>query len=432
MRRIRQASLRKWRVACLIGAATFLSAVTACTSGKTPNAGDTTTASAQKGGTDTHATVDIPCDIPSFLAESLSAEAFVGRLSVAKKKACIKEWNDYQRLMRRCFPQCTDEYGPHAYVMAADSLGIWTKKDDFISEKTVAEIATNGEYADLDLIQGLNELSLKYDPNKPDKKQWIGLMRPKDVTQAETLAVARFEGDSCCTSPDDFPAVARWDYNKNDNNQVIGVKCGDGWCEIGRKVKYEHDHPGGKKRSVKGWFDEQRLAVGTRGSLKPWSAGVATIFAVDSLESYTKKEDFESDWVHVATISSPQAYPKLGLVGTDRIQALMYLKHAAGGAWSARIVAIDGNSAVTTSEFPVTMIEHNDSIPGVARWGWDDTDETIWVRCANGCCQVQPPKQAPSQSDSTKVVPPKCPNGQQCGDTTRPRTKVDTARPKPK
>ena len=27
-------------------------------------------------------------------------------------------------------------------------------------------------------------------------------------------------------------------------------------------------------------------------------------------------------------------------------------------------------------------------VPGTARWRWVLNDETIWVRCANGCCQV--------------------------------------------
>jgi hypothetical protein len=322
--------------------------------------------------------------------------------------------------------------------MAADLLNTWTKKADFEDEKGVAEIWTDENYDDLGLVQGLNELSLKYVPPAPGRKeQWVAVMRPKGSTQGTALAVVRFEGEPCCTSATAYPGVARWDYDEKDHHQLIGIKCGDGWCAIGRQPKYQNSYVGGKKRRVKGWLDEQRLAVRDKSGepLKPSKHGVSTIFAVDNLESYTKPEDFEKpDWIHVATISSPQEYPKLGLIGSPGIQAEMYLHHVASpAAWSARIISIDKKGKATTSEFKVDMVGHDgEDIPGVARWGWDDNDETIWVRCANGCCQVVPPKEEISQSDSTKVVPRKCPDGKQCGDTTRPKPKADTARPKPK
>lgn len=436
MRRIRPVSSRGWCAAWLTCGAIVVVAVTACTGGKTPNSADTAnTAGAQKGRPGSQTMTAIPCDIPSFITDSISITQFRDALKAAKTKACIKEWNDYQRLLVRCTnpATCPSEYGPHAYVMAADSLGRWTKPDSFVTRRNVAEIAINGEYSDLGLNHGINEVYLRYDPNASDKKKrWVVTMEPN--LDSVKLEVARFEGEPCCTSPDAYPAVARWDYDNNYKNQLIGIKCGDGWCEIGRHVKLVNKHAGGKKRRVKGWFDEQRLAVrsGT-GPLKPTDS-VATIFAVDNLESYNKKEDFK-EWTQVATITSPYEYPKLGITGVPGIEAEVYLKFLGDTTWSAQIVSIDKNGdAITSPAFQVKRIEHtdSDSIPGVARWGWDDNDETIWVRCANGCCQVVPPKVETSQFHSTKAVPRKCPDGKQCVDTTRPKPKADSARPKPK
>src|SRR6185295_11680520 len=79
-------------------------------------------------------------------------------------------------------------------------------------------------------------------------------------------------------TPSEIPAVARWEWDAARKVQYIGLRCGIDWCNIGPAS------PGGaalftpadpyiappttgapmaadRVRAVKGWYDQQRLAL---------------------------------------------------------------------------------------------------------------------------------------------------------------------------
>jgi hypothetical protein len=59
------------------------------------------------------------------------------------------------------------------------------------------------------------------------------------------------------------------------------------------------------------------------------------------------------------------------------------------GTWYARIKSASGASL---KYFCVKYrpLPGNVQPPGVVRWRWKIKDETIWVSCPNGCCEVDP------------------------------------------
>src|SRR6185437_1407485 len=76
---------------------------------------------------------------------------------------------------------------------------------------------------------------------------------------------------------DPVPLVARWQWDAQENQYYIGIKCGRAWCEVGAKgpvpaPSYTSaagaSHDESIVRTFKGWYDEQPLAAaGNRGAM---------------------------------------------------------------------------------------------------------------------------------------------------------------------
>src|SRR5207245_9510779 len=83
-----------------------------------------------------------------------------------------------------------------------------------------------------------------------------------------------------------YPPVARWDWDPAHHEQYIGIKCGVAWCEVGSQqfapapaltagpsfdpvtgftATTGSDHV----YTIKGWYDEQQLAVPAGDGLAP-------------------------------------------------------------------------------------------------------------------------------------------------------------------
>ena len=139
------------------------------------------------------------------------------------------------------------------------------------------------------------------------------------------------------------------------------------------------------KTRVPGWVDEQRLAVGTRGNLRHTAR--ARIVPYDRLERY-KTSDFTDRWLFVATIDSDSAYAKLGLDSTRAGGApnrLDITYSSSERRWKARMTTPTG----TSRQFLVVYEGHPvDPVPGSARWVWKEDDESAWVMCGAGCCEI--------------------------------------------
>lgn len=223
----------------------------------------------------------------------------------------------------------------------------------------------------------------------------------------------------------DYPPVARWDWDHRKTQQYIGIRCGAAWCEVSNgdaplapSVAYValSAVTATQKRvvEIKGWYDEQRLDVGVPSGIR------GNAFPAPGLHTFNLTH-FTGNWVPVAFISLASPHPKyqqtfnfgsasIGPGVTFAALDTVELCHGPNCAvpqtpalnctwgssandhqWWARIKrAAPGQPPMYKC---VTRRGHEglgDSIPGTVRWRWMGNDETVWMRCDVGCCEVHP------------------------------------------
>ncbi len=231
--------------------------------------------------------------------------------------------------------------------------------------------------------------------------------------------------------PSDYPPVARWDRDPSSGLQYIGIRCEDAWCEVhplmGSGGLFTASVPlRSDVNRVKGWYDEQILtSADIANGGQPIVSDITGTFIPDpklgEWSGPARSSPFAGRWVDVATVSinaKPGGYmSKLNLrqtegdgvprnrvslcyieLGTSRANRCFDDQTAApscetGTEWYAKIVA--GLAPDTSSQvFCVTRRGHDamniPKIPGIVRWRWALKDETMWIRCLQGCCEVKP------------------------------------------
>lgn len=218
--------------------------------------------------------------------------------------------------------------------------------------------------------------------------------------------------------------VARWDWDERTRTQFIGIRCGNAWCEVGvRNFGDSPSHVDANTETapqfsglrIKGHYDEQHLAEFAGGRLQV-GGNRGTIYPTPQLAAFAATRPPPGVWTRVAEINmSPDvgSYDAmLNLIGNPRPvtagdRAVLSLclgdpkscapnrrsafrsdacKATGNGRWYARIER-PGRPA---QYFCVMHRGHTkaDNIPAVVRWRWREDDETIWVRCHEGCCEV--------------------------------------------
>jgi len=228
----------------------------------------------------------------------------------------------------------------------------------------------------------------------------------------------------------DYPGVARWDVRPANGVMYVGMACGpDMWCEVGRKppaimipanaysqqYQVESDNPKARRvLEVKGWYDEQVLAV-LDDAGKPTPSGVrATVIPHPDLDSYTDGSFTAGTWLPAATIiirgqipkykhslnldasfAPPVAKVNSGFLCRGLLKECIpdpnqrtHLKSSCLAPdrvyWYAKVVSVKGqvmHRCVSYYNHPIDV-----HIPGTVRWAWFDTDEGGWWRCPTGCC----------------------------------------------
>ena len=150
-----------------------------------------------------------------------------------------------------------------------------------------------------------------------------------------------------------------------------------------------------RARRIMGWYDDQRLSWPVQNSDIPTpGAARGVIIPVPNLEGLTRR-DFRKRYQLVARIylnAADAPYKHKLNLERDGLN-LLYLKNVSDDVWLARIVAPSGEARV----FPVQRRGHEDllatypgfTVPGAIRWRWHPNDETIWIPCLVGCCEVQ-------------------------------------------
>lgn len=241
--------------------------------------------------------------------------------------------------------------------------------------------------------------------------QWSGAMTrvtsiddPTCPAPVYDLLVRRTSPSS---DPDDYPPGVRI-LDSDDQLPLLGVPCesqGGAWCEVGNDTgRYERPENAGvsARAQVKGWHDEQTVAYtgGNAGGplhrgARAWVIPEAGIDTLDG-DEYRKADPATGGiiGVRVATVrfrSAPgEKYSNVW--GLRAGKNGMWIRRAqVGGVDTIQVQFARGDSRPDPGApwFYAKHQQHKkDLVPANARWLWESADETIWLACDQGCCEV--------------------------------------------
>ncbi len=388
-------------------------------------------------------------ECPHDHADSMSHGRFAKVVAFAGLRTDVPEFHDCQRFIADVGkgPEYHDLEA--IFVSNLDSVfGVRTGNGDLVSAATtalvtkgvpVAVIYSEGNYDQLGIVQGYDCLVMQRKKTSGYEAWMIpinstadcnGLSHPAPGIGTK-LAVDTIAPQNNNGKVDEVPPVARWDWDPVKKWHYIGLKCATSWCEVHwetgtfhSSVTYVSNGANDQVYRVKGWYDEQYLAApqNSLGSVLPDGA-IGTVVPVPELGARTVKHYSQTDstWVRVAwvllDVPSDKYYKKYGYEATTVAAAvskgtrnevsfcLQTTTKSCGtdvtsikncpvdsvnnGTWYARIKSASGASL---KYFCVKYrpLPGNVQPPGVVRWRWKIKDETIWVSCPNGCCEVDP------------------------------------------
>jgi hypothetical protein len=349
-----------------------------------------------------------PVECPNVEAESREEGArgihtFPMIIQLAGVITDIPEFHDCQRLMT----SSGDEFGPLVGLWASEKL-VQFSGEHFQAAQGVPVVEAYNfnlgiPYAELGIEPGYNCLYVR------KRADWSASMISRGSSNScrATITDAEWSSGTALSvvriaHPADvglIPPVARWDWDPRRRLHYIGVRCGDAWCEIGRSgFQSSTRYSGGPTQRIKGWYDEQWLAVPGPGfRLVPRPRAV--IVPVEGVDTMTMPYFIcpgscaarTVGWKHVANarftdVGHPTYASKLNLHPGRESEIYMRARIGQQGrlVWESRIV-----SGTTIAYKKVVRVDHGTMyVPGTARWAWRENDETAWVRCAVGCCSV--------------------------------------------
>jgi len=320
----------------------------------------------------------------------------------------------------------------------------------------IAQVWTPGSYKPLGLSAEHSCIVLQWDgpvaSSKPrNYHAWMVPVAHQDLcaspldlpaSSAFYLGARELPAQGNSDGPDEIPPVARWDWDPRRGEQYVGIACPSGWCELyGENANQPAAHtsspsyqvpsglhvPGHAGRVVrqKGWYDEEYLASTTPTSGKPpvldGAGAFGTVFPVPelkgrSISDYPPGKFVPVGWISINTVSSgyrgkygfslntaPPQRPDVNALslclddGSNACKAKPRYTCSPqsnlpnGHLFYARLGS--GPDDPHATDFCVDFIgTPGVSTPGTVRWRWLDDDQTIWVSCPAGCCQIQPPK----------------------------------------
>ena len=294
-------------------------------------------------------------------------------------------------------------------------------------EKGYSELGINPLFNCLFLSVTYQGLAAKMIPVDKNEQSCKTITHPEDKPGTPLTVVRTF------FKHDTAPPVARWDWDPVNDKQHIGIACGIAWCDIGKAGFHPSSAhasstglPNDRVIAVKGWFDEQRLAVpptpattfASATSLVPGHI-IGTFVPMPDLGSDAGSpagSRYDGNWVRVATVAMTDtsgAYlGKLNILrspvkdaidsvslcygklrGCIRNTAIRPKCAAATFPDSLQWWGLVTNPQTPPSFFCVTRRGHEGipglHIPGIVRWRWAIKDETMWIRCLEGCCEVE-------------------------------------------
>jgi hypothetical protein len=207
---------------------------------------------------------------------------------------------------------------------------------------------------------------------------------------------------------EEYPQVARWDWDPKRREHFIGIACGRAWCEVSSDGAVASPaspafatarHALRRVHGIKGWHDYQWLAerdpaapASGPGSHRLRPFAIRAMVVPDTLLPTYVDATFAAP-TPVATVyldaDHPEYRHKYNFAPGANAIALL---RRPDGVWKARITTEGGVTQwrdVVRRDHTAHMAAHHMHVPGTARWRWKARDETVWVRCAEGCCEVQ-------------------------------------------
>ena len=362
-----------------------------------------------------------------------------GDLALPGRITNIPEFHDCQQ-----FIQDQKYIGLFAIFAAESLMSRWdsvAQDSDSVSHPlplprawAIGEVYSHSDpYPNLGIKPGFNCLYFFYRPGRPGGARLLqARMTPVGSDEAKCVDVldpATLPGTDLEVqrhlmpgygSPDDYSVLARWDWDRAKQRQFIGISCGVAWCEVGTpsgaaSMAKTDNVVFGKVVDVKGWHDDQSLAVAqTGGGLIPSPVRGAAI-PDPALGSYNTIAQF-GHWASVAEIQLTQPYQGLAAkwhipmteMGTvlrvsmcaglcpglpDTTTKAGYCIQPSGEpSWWARIQYGSGGvvyRCIARRDHSAELAGTGLHIPAAARWHWVAHDETLWTRCLEGCCEVR-------------------------------------------
>ena len=201
----------------------------------------------------------------------------------------------------------------------------------------------------------------------------------------------------------DYPATARWEWNLNTEQQIVGLGCGEAaWCAVtasGGAPRTEPMPPPlrgadiAARLAIPGWSDAQHLAVhdSTAGVARPGPWG--TVLSHPALH-----EDAPawSEGILAAAIVIEDSGPAF-----DHFAERFYLQPGNGSGRGDMILRFPGASPNEAwfqqgperrrlSEGRVTYTPAlTEPTRGAVRWRWREGDPEFWIFCRGGSCAVE-------------------------------------------
>jgi hypothetical protein len=364
-------------------------------------------------------------------------------LSGPQAQTNVPEFNDCQRLVIGTGKAA--RYDSLYAVFAHDSL------DDTLHTKTVLDtgaafpmveiLSLGGTYPQLELNPGLSCLFVFKENNN-----WYGRMMPfgeheqdchspRPRSEVESFPALSIRRTNLHLKSEDYPAVARWEWDVRFQTQVIGFRCLDEWCEVGKNTPETGPDltatmgdiaglPGDSPvLKVKGWYDDQRLSPTERHWWQHWKhprSVVGTIVPVPGL-AQLESPDFDHTWNTIAYVNLSEqsneydaAASFVPKAGSSVTTISLCMEHWAGTTldsegcegitedlrqaakcapepaaptihWWARTIPA-GSSEPRYWCIVRRSVPDGVPVPGTARWRWMADDETTWGRCGGACC----------------------------------------------
>ncbi|HEV7596001.1 MAG TPA: hypothetical protein VGO33_13480 [Gemmatimonadaceae bacterium] len=325
------------------------------------------------------------------------------------------------------------ELGPLAGIYASPFLGGFTRPAQIYEQGVPGTLAAlvvvdpqPGEaippsYSRLQLQAGVNCIWLYVDPpatgasganylahlHYTARVSHSGDDKPCDRTaaMATPLSVVAVLSDHFSHDAD-VPAVARFDTDAA-GVPIISFRCLNSFCEVGvttesnvrtpdrlkrphqAQAKWDPAHGGDRKIIVKGWHDEQALAV--RGTDWIWRASeIRALIRPNPKAADYDAAKFAGQWQTVGTIEIFDPVPRTnkyhdwGLRKGNNVVQFTY--DPPGTHWKVQIKTDSGT--VVPWYFIERTVHHDLTVPAVARFRWTVADDGIWAPCGNACCKA--------------------------------------------